>query len=187
MCLVASIVIAASVVGCNPPAPANKSASKSDAGKTTAPTNADKKSEEEIKKAFEALLAAIKAKDVDKIWGLLAKDSQGDTEREAKAVKEAYAKLAEKDKPAYEKKVGLSAKELSEMTGKLYVKSNPFFTGETAEMPDSKFDKVMVTGESTAKVHYTEDEGKGGSEIRSVTREDGQWKFILPISKAVLK
>jgi hypothetical protein len=118
---------------------------------------------------------------------LLAKDTQGDTERESKAVKEAYGKLAEGDKPAYEKKVELSSKELSEMTGKLYVKSSTFFTGETAEMPDSQWDKVVATGESTATVHYIEDNGKGQRETRSVTREDGQWKFVLPVSKAVLQ
>lgn len=174
MCLVASFVCAAILVGCNPPAPKDK------------PADGAKKSEEEIKTAFTALQAAIKAKDVDKIWSLLAKDTQGDTEREGKAVQEAFGKLADKDKPEYEKKVGLSAKEMTEMTGKLYVKSNTFFTGETGEMPGSKFDKVVVTGEF-AKMHYIEDDGKGEREIRSVLREDGQWKFVLPVPKAVLK
>jgi hypothetical protein len=160
-----AFVGAVSLVGCNPPAP---------------------KSEEEIKTAFTALQAAIKAKDVDKIWSLLAQDTQGDTEREGKAVKEAFGKLADKDKPEYEKKVGLSANELTEMTGKLYVKSSTFFTGETGEMPGSKFDKVVLTGE-IAKVHYIEDDGKGDREIRNVFREDGLWKFVLPVPKAVLK
>ena len=173
--LVVSIVCAGSLAGCNPSAPKDKAA------------DGTKKSEEEIKQAFTALQSAIKAKDVDKIWSLLSADTQGDTEREGKAVKEAFGKLAESDKPAYEKKVGLSARELTEMTGKLFVKSNTFFSGETAEMPESKWDKVVVTGESTATVHYIEDDGKGQREARSVTREDGQWKFILPVSKAVLK
>ena len=170
-----SIVLAAPLVGCNRAAP------------KVNPADAAKKSEEEIKQAFTSLQAAIKAKDVDKVWGLLAKDSQADSEREGKAVKEAYAKLAEGDKPAYEKKVGLSAKELTEMTGKLYAKSSTFFTGETGEMPESKWDKVVMTGESAATVHYIEDDGKGQRETRSVVREDGQWRFVLPISKAVLK
>ena len=173
--LVVSIVCAASLVGCNQPASKDK------------PGGGTKKSDEEIKQAFTSLQAAIKAKDVDKIWGLLAKDTQGDCEREGKAVKEAFGKFEEKEKASYEKKVGLSAKELSEMTGKHYVKSSTFFTGETAEMPESKFDKVVVTGETTATLHYIEDDGKGQKENRSVVREDGQWKFVLPVSKAVLK
>src|SRR5207249_6617865 len=108
-----------------------------------------------IKQAFSSLQVAIKAKDVDKIWGLLAKDTQGDVEREGKVVKEAFAKLAESDKAAYEKKVGLTAKEMTEMTGKLYVKSSIFFSGEIAEMPDSKLEKITVTGDS-ATVKYKE-------------------------------
>lgn len=173
--LAVAIVVASSMVGCTPPSQAKKAGSD------------PKQAEEEIKQAFTSLQAAIKAKDVDKIWSLLAKDTQADTEREAKAVKEAFSKLAPSDKPGYEKKVGLDAKELTEVTGKRYVQSNTFFTGETAEMPESKFDKVVLSGDGTATVHYIEDEGKGQRETRSVMREDGKWKFILPVSKAILK
>jgi len=172
MFLTVSLICAISLVGCNPPAAKDK------------PADASKKSEEEIKTAFATLQAAIKAKDADKIWSLLAKDSQDDTDREAKAVKEAFSKLAEKDKPEYEKKVGLSAKELTEMTGKLYVKSKSFFTGKADEIPDSKLDKVVVAGES-GTVHYIEDDGD--KEKLVVVREQGQWKFAVPVAKAVLK
>ena len=174
MFLAVPIIFFASLVGCNPSAPKDNPADKS------------KKSEDEIKQAFSSLQAAIKAKDVDKIWSLMAKDTQGDVEREGKVVKEAFAKLAESERAAYEKKVGLTAKEMTEMTGKLYVKSNTFFSGEITEMPDSKLEKVTVTGEATATVKYKEPGDKGEIETRSAVREDGQWKFVLEFTKAVL-
>lgn len=169
-----SIVLGASFVGCNPAA--NKDQPGGDA----------KKSEEEIKHAFSVLQTAIKAKDVDKIWSVMAKDTQSDVEKEGKKVQLAFAKLSESEKSVYEKKVGLTAKEMSEMTGKLYVKSSTFFTGEIAETPDSNFDKAEVTDTTTATVYYIEDHGKGQKEKRSVVREDGQWKFILEFTNAVL-
>lgn len=151
------------------------------------PGDNTKKSEEEIKQAFTALQAAIKAKDADKVWNLLAKDTQDDSGREGKRAQESYSKLGEADKTAYEKKVGLSAKELSNMTGKLYAKSLTFYSGETGEMPDSVLKKVVVSSDSAATIHYVEDGGNGGKEKRPVVREDGQWRFVLPVTRAVLK
>lgn len=174
ICLFASFLFAVSLLGCNRAAPVNKGG------------DGDKKSEAEIKTAFASLQAAIKAKDADKVWGLLARDTQKDAERQGKAVQEAFANLPDADKPAYEKKVGLSAKELTEMTGKLYVKSSTFYSGETGEMPGAKLEKVTAAGDSGSVV-YKEDDGKGERETRSVVQEDGQWRFVLPVPKAVLK
>jgi hypothetical protein len=177
--VVLSFWCTAFLAACNQPAAKDKGGDadkKSEKGK----------SEKEVEKAFADLQAAIKAKDVDKIWGLLSKDSHADTEREAKAVKAAYEKMAEKDKPDYEMKIGLSAKDIADMTGKTYVKSKTFFTKEVAELVDSKFDKAELSGES-GKVHYTEDDGKGQKEKMSIAREEGQWKFTVDLPKAVLK
>ncbi len=171
-CFAVSIVCAAFLAGCNPSTPASKTA------------DPPKKSEEEIKQAFSSLQSAIKAKDADKIWGLLAADSRADSEREGKAVKEAFSKLADKEKSDFEKKIGLSAKEIADMTGKLYVKSASFFTGEVDELPDSKIDRIVLTGE-TGMLHYTEE--KGDKEKLPVVREEGQWRFAVPVPKAVLK
>jgi hypothetical protein len=167
-----SIVFVGILIGCNQPGPAKK-------GEDTA-----KKGEEEIKAGFASLQSAIKAKDADKIWSMLAQDSRADTEREAKATKEAFAKLDDKDKAGFEKKIGLASAAINGIDGKLYVKSNFFFSGEVDEMPDSKLDKVVMSGES-ATVHYTEE--KGGKEKLPVVREEGKWKFAVPVPKAVLK
>jgi len=166
------IGLSALIVGCNTSPPANKSGDSS------------KKGDDEIKQAFGSLQAAIKAKDADKVWDLLAKDSQQDTEREAKSVKEAFAKFSNDEKNAYEKKTALSAKDIAELNGKAYVKSKMFFVGDVDELPDSKLDKVVLSGDS-GTVHYTEE--KGEKEKLAVVREQGQWKFALTIPKAILK
>ncbi len=127
---------------------------------------------------------ALDEKDADRIWNLLAKDSRDDADREAKAVKEAFSKLTDKEKARFAKRVGLSVKEMTEITGKLYVKSNSFFTGKADELSDCDLNKVVVAGES-ATVHYTEE--KGDKEKIPVVREQGQWKFAVPVAKAVLK
>lgn len=165
------VVIAMCLIGCSSPTSVNKT---KDGGK---------QAEEEIKLAFAALQTAIKAKDADKIWDLLAKDRQDDADAEAKAVKEAFGKLDAGAKTDFAKKLELSEKELADINGRLYVKSAAFYKGETDEMPGSKLDKVVVSGES-ATVHYTEDGGKGEKEKRSVVHEKGQWRFALPIPKA---
>src|SRR5262249_32298246 len=83
-----------------------------------------KKHEEEIKQAFASLQDAVKAKDVDKFWGMLTPDTQADAERQAKLLKERYEKENDKEKKeTLEKKFGLTSKEISELSGKLYAKS----------------------------------------------------------------
>jgi hypothetical protein len=169
------MVFAGCLIGCN----RTTTEKKSEAGA--------KKPEDEIKQAFTDLQAAIKARDVEKIWDLIDKDTRDDTENKAKRIKEAYGKLANKDKADFEKKFApLTSKEIAECSGKLYVKSPAFYLGETDEMPDSKFEKVEVKGE-TAMLHYREKEGKGGKEERKVVRENGQWKFRLPLDDPPVK
>lgn len=139
-----------------------------------------KKSEEQVKEAFKALQTAIKEKDADKTWNLLDKDSQSDAEREAEASKEAYGKLADKDKADYEKRLNLTDKELADMTGKLYVKSELFYK-KHHEIPGSKVDKVSVTGETGILYSIEED----GDKVNfPVVRDKGQWKFSLKFLKA---
>jgi hypothetical protein len=163
------IVLAACLSGCTPSAP---SGNKSGDGA--------KKGEDEVKLAFAALQSAVKAKDADKIWDLLGKNSQADAEREATAAKEAYGKLADADKAGYEKRLGLTSKELADITGKLYVKSEVFYN-KHHEIPDSKIDKVGVTGE-TGTLYSIEDDGDKVN--FPLVRDQGKWKFVLEIPKA---
>src|SRR5262249_22476883 len=96
------------------------------------PAKTPSHAERPIEQAFNRLkvdIAGLQAKKQrvdDPIWDLLGPESQADAEREAKIVKDAYAKLADKDKADFEKKLGLSAKELGHMNGKQYVKSQLF-------------------------------------------------------------
>ena len=175
--LAVNVLFSASLIGCGSSTPANKPVA-------TKPVESAKDNDEQIKQAFGNLQAAIKAKDGDKVWGLMAKDARDDAEREAKVMKESFGKLTGDDKAGYEKKVGLSAAELAAITGKAYVKSKTFYSGEVDELPDSKMDKIVMTGD-TGILHYIEE--KGDKEKLPVVREEGQWRFAVPVPKAVSK
>jgi hypothetical protein len=163
------VVGAAGLVGCAAKAPENKA-------KETA-----QKGEEEIKQAFASLQDAIKTKDADKIWNLLDKDSQDDADREARIVKESYAKLPDTDKAGLEKKMELTAKELTGMSGKDYVKSKRFY-GKHHEIPGSKVDRITVAGAGATLVFIEED---GDKITTKLARDNGQWKFNLEIPKSL--
>jgi hypothetical protein len=141
-----------------------------------------KKGDGEIRQAFTELQKAVAAKDADKIWELLNLESRSDAEREAKAVKEAYARLPDKEKASYETQFKLTGKELGELTGKHYVKSQRFY-GKHHELPESTLKTIDITGDS-AKMVYEENDADHDRETLHLTRENGQWKFALPIPKA---
>jgi hypothetical protein len=167
-----SILFVACLIGCTPTPsePPKKS-------------GGDAKQDAEVAQAFKALQAAIKAKDADKIWDLLAKESQADADREAKVVKDAFGKTSDKEKAEYEKRLELTGKELADITGKLYVKSRRFY-GKHHEIPDSKVEKITVTGDS-GTVKYIEEDGD--KITQEVVREQGKWKFVMQIPKATEK
>src|SRR5207248_1888460 len=93
----------------------------------------------------------------DKIWDLIDSDSQAAATRSAKLVQAAYGKTGDKDKAGFEKRYGLSSKDLTGMTGKLFLKSDRFH-GKYHEVPGSKLDAVKVKGD-TAKLTYIEEDG----------------------------
>ena len=135
--------------------------------------------EDEIRQAFTALQKAIKARDPELIWAVIDTDSQSDANRAAKAIQAAFGKAT--DKADYEKKYGLNAKELADMTGKLFLKSNRFH-GKYYEVPGSTFETAKVKG-NTAKMTYMEEDGD--KEKFSLVKQKGQWKFVVPMPKAV--
>ena len=137
--------------------------------------------EDDVRAAFGQLQKAIKARDPDQIWGLIDDDTQSDANRAAKAVSAAFAKADDKAKGDFAKKYGLSAKELADMNGKLFLKSNRF-QGKYYEIPGSKIDSVKVKGDS-AKLTYIEDDGD--KEKLTLVKQKGAWKFVLPMPKAV--
>jgi hypothetical protein len=174
VCFLTTLIVSLGLAGCTNNAGADKAGNS-------------KKSEDDIKQSFTALQAAIKAKDGDKVWTMMSKDAQEDAERQAKAIKEAHTKMSDKEKEEYEKKIAVSVKDLTSFDGKGYVRSKSFFTGEVAEIPDSKFDKVAMSSKDAGTLHYIEDDGKGDKERMSVLREQDQWRFTLNVPKAVLK
>jgi hypothetical protein len=135
--------------------------------------------ESDIRQGFMALQKAIKARDSERIWELIDSDSQSDAERAAKAVKAAYAKRG--DKGDFEKKYGLTPKELGGINGKLFIKSSRFH-GKYFEVPDSKLESIKVKGD-TCRLTYIEEDGD--KEKFALVRQKGQWKFVIPMPKPV--
>ena len=84
-------------------------------------TDSDTPEQAAVRQEFNRLKAAIAAlregKDSgDGIWDLLGTESQTDAEREAREVKAAYAKLADKEKAELEKIISETEKDTSLLT-----------------------------------------------------------------------
>jgi hypothetical protein len=137
------------------------------------------KGEDQVREVFASFQAALKARDVDKLWSLLDPESQADAERAAQAVKAAYQKAGRDEKAQQEKELGLTGAELSSLSGRGFLKTKRF-QGKYDEVPDSKLDKVTVQGDS-ATVAYTE--ADGDKEKLTLVRHEGQWKVTLPMPK----
>jgi hypothetical protein len=136
--------------------------------------------EDDIRTAWGQLQKAIKARDPEAIWVLIDGDSQSDANRAAKLVQASYARASDKEKPDLEKKFGLTAKELADMNGKLFIKSNTFHN-KYFEIPGSKITGVTLKGDK-AKLMTVEDDGD--KVTFSLSKQKGAWKFVLPMPKA---
>jgi hypothetical protein len=137
------------------------------------------KGEDQVREAFTAFQAALKARDADKLWTLLDTESQADAERTAQAIKAAFEKAGAEEKSQQEKALGLSGADLSSLTGRGFLKTNRFH-GKYDEVPESKVDKVTVQGDS-ATVTYIEPDGD--KEKLTLVRREGRWKITLPMPK----
>jgi len=133
--------------------------------------------EDDARAAFTAFQAALKAGDPEKIWPLLDTKTQGDADKAAAALKANYAKAKPAEKATLEKAFGLSAAEIKDVTGKVYLKSKRFL-GKYHEIPGSKFDKATVEGDK-ATINYTEEDGD--KEKLSLVRQDGKWKVSIRV------
>jgi hypothetical protein len=135
------------------------------------------KDEDEPRSAFVAFQQALKAKDADRIWSLLATESQADAERKARSVRDGYTKANAKERAEQEKALELSGKELDSLKGGGFVKSKRFL-GKYHEIPNSKIDKIDVKGDK-AVVNYIEEDGD--KEKLELVREAGKWKVVVPM------
>jgi hypothetical protein len=137
------------------------------------------KKETAVRETFAKLQAALKAKDANKIWDLLDADSRADADRAAKAMRDTYQKAGATEKAQQEKALGLPGAELSELTGKGFLKTKRFL-GKYDEIPESRVEKVVVK-EDNATVHYVEDDGD--KEKLTFTRHDGRWHVVLAMPR----
>jgi hypothetical protein len=158
-----AVTILAALAGCAPPAPGLS------------------KDEEGLKEAFVSLQGALKAKDADKVWALLDADSQSDADRQATAVRDAYAKADKAGREEMEKSLGLNGKELETLKGVGYLKTKRFL-GKHDEIADSKIDRVSASGDK-GTVNYTEQDGD--KEKLTFTKVKDGWKVSLAIPKGV--
>jgi hypothetical protein len=132
---------------------------------------------DDVEAAFAAFQKALDAKDPEKIWSLLDTKTQADAEKAAATLKASYGKAKPAEKMALEKAFGLSAGEIKEVTGKVYLKSKRF-AGKYHEIPGSTFNKATVDGDK-ATVDYTEadlDKVK-----LSLVKQDGKWKVSIRV------
>ncbi len=133
----------------------------------------------EVRQAFADFQAAIKKRDGDKLWDLLAEDSRQDADRKAKAIRNDFTRADDKEKADLEKKLDLSAAELRDLSGKVYLKSKAFY-GKYHEVPDSTVEKVSVGGEK-ARLTYKEEDGD--IIVQPLVREQGRWKLVAEMPK----
>ncbi len=133
--------------------------------------------EEDVKAAFVAFQAALKAGGHEKIWALLDTTTRDDADKHAKAVQTSYGKAGDDEKAKLEKAFGLSADDMSKLTGKLYLKSKSFLA-KYRDVPGSKIDKVAIDGDKAA-VNYTEEDGD--KEKLELLKQDGKWKLSIRV------
>jgi hypothetical protein len=133
--------------------------------------------EDDVKAAFTAFQAAIKSGDHGKLWAIVDATTQAEADKYAAKVQASYAKSGDDEKAKLEKAFGLSADEMSKITGKLILKSKPFL-GKYREVPGSKIDKVTFEGDK-ATVHYTEEDGD--KEKLPLVKQDGKWKLTVAV------
>ncbi len=139
-----------------------------------------------LHKKFDDLQAAVKAKDGDKLWDLLSEKSKNDSEKISKEVREAYAKANAEEKRKQEASLGLSAKELSKLSGKEFAKSASVWR-KFRDLPGSKIQRVVIAGDN-ATVNYLETDGDREKMI--FLRQGNEWKAWLilprPVNTSVL-
>jgi hypothetical protein len=170
--VICALVIAVFAAGCP----------QADRTKGDAKKGGDSKSgdaDAEIRQIFTDFQSAVKARDGAKLWDLLAEDSRQDADRKAKAVAEDFNKSDDKQKAEMAKNLDVPASDLKQLDAKGYLKTKQFF-GKYHEVPDSKVDKVTVTGDKAQVIYLEED---GDRVPMKLEREKGHWKLIVEMPR----
>jgi hypothetical protein len=162
-------VLVASAAGCG----------RGAADRSPAPADSPAEAEAELRQKFKDLQAAIKARDNERIWGLLHGKSQAAAEERARAIRTACERASPEDRAKQAEAQEVSGEKLATLTARGFLDTWTFRRKAT-EVAESTIDRVTVGGES-GTVYFTEpDDDK---EKMVFLREDGQWKAWMTMGK----
>jgi len=133
-----------------------------------------------VRQQFADIQAALKARDMDKVWSLLSSKSRAAAEEEAQAIRTDYEKAGPPERAAQEKKLGLSGQDLAKLTGTGFLKT-ALFLRKYDEVAESTVERLTVGGDSVT-VYFKEPDGD--REKLAFLQEAGQWKAWLAMPKA---
>jgi hypothetical protein len=132
---------------------------------------------EDVRAAFQAFQAALKARDAAKVYALLDSASQAAANRAAQFVKTTYNKAADAQKAKMVKTLGLPGTELARLTGEGFLKTKTF-QGKYDEIPGSKVQDVTVQGDRATVFYIEPDNDK---EKLQLNRQKGKWRISAPM------
>jgi hypothetical protein len=133
--------------------------------------------EPRIRARFEEFRDALQARDAERLWAMLSRQSQADAERAARTLRTEHDKADPQSKAEQEKELGLSAADLSKLTGRDLMRTRPF-QERYEEARDGKFERASVKDDN-ATVYFRDDEGDREKLI--MLREGEQWKLWLKV------
>jgi hypothetical protein len=129
----------------------------------------------EVRQLFTDFQSAVKKRDGDKLWDLIAERSQQAADSKAGAIKEAFAGGDDKKKTEIEKEQDLSAAELKDLTGKRYLKSKEF-AGKYQKVADGQLLQIVAKGEDA---HVACKEADGAAMQFKLVQEKQRWKLVV--------
>ena len=130
-----------------------------------------------VRARFEELQKALKERDPERLNRLLAIESQANAHFVAHTLRSAFARADEKTLERYRKELGISLEDMTRFNGPMFLKTRPFLA-EYARLSDAMLERVSIQGEN-ATVSCRNEEGE--LEKLFLIRQDGEWKFQLPM------
>jgi hypothetical protein len=147
-------------------------------GCTSGSSTGPAKEESALKGMFGTFQTALEKGDADSIWAFLDADTQAAADRAAKRLRSDAEKLAPDERDKKAKELGLSGDELTDLTGKGYLKTLRF-REKVHEIPGSKVLGATIQGDKGI-VKYKEEDGD--EETLHFTKDAyGVWKVSLAI------
>jgi hypothetical protein len=130
-----------------------------------------------VRARFEELQRALKERDTEGLTRLLAMQSQADAQGVARFVRLSFARADDKTREHYRKELGISPDEMMRFNGPMFFKTQPFLK-RYKEVIDGKIERISIQGDN-ATLYYRDEEGE--QEKLLLVREEGEWKFWLPM------